>query len=357
MADETKLTRGTGFIKGMDHSSDAPSPYALILGITGKILPARCIGVAAELGLADHMADGGKTADELAQACAVHAPSLYRMLRYLASIGIFREDEQGAFHNTPASDTFRAGVPGSLRSMVRQSWQDVIWDTYKALPEGLATGEPAYKIAHGEPFFTHLSNNPELGALFDESMALMSGAENAVNANTYPFDDANTVVDVGGGRGGLLSEVLKATPNAKGILFDQAQVLADPTHLTAAGVMERCDLVEGNFFESVPSGGDVYMLKRILHDWSDADAIKILKAIRAAMSSDARVIVIDAVIQPGNDPDPNKYLDMGIMTLLEGRERTAADFETLFEAAGLKLRRILSTPAPSTMSIVEGVVR
>lgn len=341
----------------MDHKVDEPSPHAQVLGITGKILPARCIGVAAELGIADQLATGSKTPEQLAKTCSVHAPALYRLLRYLASIGIFQEDADGAFHNTPASETFREGVTGSVRSMVRQSWQDVIWDTYKALPEGLATGTPAYSIAHGEPFFTHLSNNPELGALFDESMALMSGAENAVIANTYPFGDANTVVDVGGGRGGLLAEVLKSNANTKGILFDQAQVLTEPEHLAAAGVLERCDLIDGNFFKSVPQGGDVYMLKRILHDWSDADAIKILKNIAAAMSPDARVAVVDAVIKPGNDPDPNKYLDMGIMTLLEGRERTATEFETLFEAAGLKLLGILPTPAPSTMSIIEGVTK
>lgn len=338
----------------MDHTSDAPSPHAQILGITGKILPARCIAVAAELGIADHLATGPQTPSELANACSVHAPSLYRMLRYLASIGIFEEDDAGAFHNTPASETFREGVTGSLRSMVRQSWQDVVWDTYKALPENITTGTPAFTLAHGEPFFSFLANNPDKGALFDESMALMSGAENAVIANTYPFEGAATVVDIGGGRGGLLAEVLKMHQNTRGVLFDQAQVLEEPEHLKSANVLEQCELVSGDFFKSIPTGGDVYMLKRILHDWSDADAITILKNIRAAMSPDSRVAVIDAVIKPGNDPDPNKYLDMGIMTLLEGRERTAEEFEELFQAAGLKLRRILPTPAPSTMSIVEG---
>lgn len=342
----------------MDHTSDTPSPppspQAQILGITGKILPARCIAVAAELGVADHLASGSKTTDELAELCSVHAPSLYRMLRYLASIGIFHEDENGRFQNTPASETFRADVPGSLRSMVRQSWQDVIWDTYKVLPESLESGTPAYTIAHGAPFFTHLSNNPELGALFDESMALMSSAENSVVANTYPFTDNATVIDVGGGRGGLIAEVLKTHTSAHGVLFDQAQVLEEPTHLKEANLVDRSDLIAGDFFKEVPSGGDVYVLKRILHDWSDEDAVKILKAVAAALSPEARIAVVDAVIEPGNDPDPNKYLDMGIMTLLEGRERTAKEFETLFAEAGLKVLRILPTPAPSTMSIVEG---
>lgn len=338
----------------MDHSTAEPNPHAQVLGITGKILPARCIAVAAELGIADHVAEAPKTARDLAALTSTHAPSLYRMLRYLASIGIFREDDDGAFHNTPASETFRDGVPGSVRSMVRQSWQDVIWDTYKALPDSLTSGTPAFTLAHKDPFFTYLANNAEQGALFDESMAMMSAAENSVVASTYPFGDVTTVYDIAGGRGGLLAEVLKTHDHITGVLFDQKQVLAEPEHLAAAGVLDRCELMDGDFFESVPGGGDVYLLKRILHDWSDADAIKILKNVRAAMTAEARVVVVDAVIKSGNDPDPNKYLDMGIMTLLEGRERTAEEFETLFAKAGLKLLRILPTPAPSTMSIVEG---
>lgn len=340
----------------MDHSTDTASAQSTILRITGQILSARCIGIAAELGLADHLDQRPMRAEELANVCNAHAPSLFRMMRFLASIDIFHQEQDGTFRNTPASDVLREGVPGSLRPMVRLAWQDVVWDTYRAMPEAIHNGKPAFAIAHGRPFFEHLEAEEDLGALFDASMALISGPENSVISSSYPFGDAKVVVDVGGGRGGLLAAILSDHQTLSGVLFDQQQVIAEPTYLSDAGMLERCKLVSGDFFEAVHPDGDVYLLKRILHDWSDADAIRILKSVRAAMSPDSRVAVVDAVLNPGNDADPNKYLDVGIMTLLEGRERTAEEFETLFSKAGLQLLRILPTPAPSTMSIIEGTV-
>ena len=339
-----------------DHSNDNPTPQAAILRITGQLLPARCIAIAAELGLADKLAGKPQRAEELAESCGIHAPSLFRMMRFLASIGIFLQEDNGAFRNTPQSDVLREGVPGSIHSLVRQGWQDVVWDTYKVLPEALKTGESAFTLAHGQAFFDHLAAHPDHGAMFDASMALMSGPENAVIAETYPFGEAETIVDIGGGRGGLLAAVLGRHENLKGLLFDQAQVIEAPEALMEAGLQDRCDFLAGDFFETAPSGGDVYILKRILHDWSDEDAVRILTSVRTAMGPNARVAVMDAVLKPGNEADPNKYLDVGIMTLLQGRERTAEEFEQLFTAAGLQLLRILPTPPPSTMSIVEGAL-
>ena len=175
-------------------------------------------------------------------------------------------------------------------------------------------------------------------------------------AETYPFGDAKTVMDIGGGRGGLLAAVLNQHQSLTGILFDQPQVVSNPEAIIKAGLEDRCDGVAGNFFEAIPGSADVYMLKRILHDWSDEGALRILTCIRKALTAEDRVAVIDAIIKPGNDADPNKYLDMGIMTLLQGRERTAEEFENLFTSAGLQLLRILPTPAPSTMSIIEGAL-
>ena len=339
-----------------DNLNASPAPQTAILRITGQLLPARCIAIAAELGLADHLAEQPLRAEELAEKCGIHGPSLFRMLRFLASIGIFHQEDNGTFRNTALSEVLRPDVEGSIFPLVRQGWQDVVWDTYRVLPDGLRTGEPAYTLAHGQAFFDHLASHPELGAMFDTSMALMSGPENDVIASTYPFGDATTVMDIGGGRGGLLAAVLSHHDNLSGILFDQAQVIEQPDALTDASLEGRYHCVAGNFFEAVPGGADIYLLKRILHDWSDNDAIKILTSVRKALSAEARVAVIDAVIKPGNDADPNKYLDLGIMTLLKGRERTAEEFETLFSSAGLQLLRILPTPAPSTMSIVEGAL-
>lgn len=340
----------------MDQPTDTASAQATILRITGQILPARCIGIAAELALADHLAETPMTADSLAHTCGIHAPSLFRMLRFLASIGIFHQDADGKFRNTDASNVLREGVPGSIRSLVRTTWQDVVWDTYKSMPKALEDGSTAFELAHGKPFFDHLADEQHLRALFDASMALMSGPENDIIAATYPFGDSTSVIDIGGGRGGLLASILILHPELDGALFDQGQVIAEPTLLSESNVMDRCELLAGNFFKEIPEGYDIYMLKRILHDWSDQDAIRILRGIRTAMSADSRVAVIDAVIKPGNDADPNKYLDVGIMTLLSGRERTAEEFEALFAEAGLQVLRIIPTPAPSTMSIIEGAL-
>lgn len=203
-----------------DHTNDNTSPQEAILRITGQLLPARCIAIATKLGLADRLADKPQRAEELAGLCGIHGPSLLRMMRFLASIGIFFQEENGAFRNTPQSDVLCEGVPGSIRPLVRQGWQDVVWDTYKALPESLDQGSCLYTLAHGQAFFDYLSANPDHGAMFDASMALMSGPENAVIAETYPFGDAKTVVDVGGGRAGLLAAILSQHADIKGVLFD-----------------------------------------------------------------------------------------------------------------------------------------
>jgi hypothetical protein len=228
----------------------------------------------------------------------------------------------------------------------------VIWDTYRRLPDTLRTGEPAFDQAFGMRFFEYLAAHEEIGARFDASMALMSSPENSALAAAYPFH--GTVVDVAGGRGGLISAILREHRDVRGVLFDQASVLLDVSKLLVAGQLDRCSLCAGDFFASVPTDGDLYVLKRVIHDWSDDDAVRILRACRASLRGGARILVIDAVLNSGNAPDPNKMLDVGIMALTHGRERSAEEFERLFEASGLKLLRIIPPTAPSSMSMVEG---
>jgi hypothetical protein len=331
------------------------SPRAFLGRLSRQLLLARCIALMAEIGIADRVAEAPATPTVLAAACGVNADALGRMLRFLAGNGVFRADGDGLIHNTEASDLLR-DRPGSMRDLLRQSWQDVIWDTYRHLAETLRTGTPAFDRAHGMPFFAYLAAHPEIGARFDASMALMSAPENAAIAAAYPFATDSCVVDVGGGRGGLLAAILARHPTARGILTDQPQVLEDAARLQVKTFGARCRLASGDFFRAVPEGGDVYILKRILHDWPDEDAVRILRAVGAALTPAARVLVVDAVIAPGNDPDPNKLLDVGIMALLRGRERTAEDFVRLFAASGLKLLRILPPAPPSTLSIVEGAL-
>jgi ubiquinone/menaquinone biosynthesis C-methylase UbiE len=331
--------------------ADTQTPQGLILGITGKVLTARCIGIVAELDVAEHLADGCETAEALAAKCGVNAPSLYRMLRYLASLGIFAEDDTGAFRNTEVSEVLRDSAPGSVRMLVRQQWQDVTWDVYKALPEAVQTGETAFDLAHGAPFFDFLAANPALNTLFDGAMAMMSAPENEVIARTYPFGENTRVADIGGGQGGLLATILQEHPTISCVLFDQAQVLENPAHLMAASVHDRCELIAGDFFNTAPPGCDVYILKRILHDWDDTDAARILQNLRKVLMPQARILIVDALIKRGNAPDANKYLDVGIMTLLRGRERTEKEMRTLCESAGLEVETVYPPEPPSTLSL------
>lgn len=331
------------------------NPHLAMLKITGHVMLARCIGIAAELGLADMMETGRLNAAALAKLTNTHEGALYRMLRYMASHGIFAEEPDGKFRNTPMSNLLRSGTPESMRDSVRQSWQDIVWDVYKSLPHTITTGEPAFNAAFGTDFFAYLATNQTVGAQFDAAMAKQSGPENAAIASAYPFEQSRVVVDVGGGRGGFMATLLKTYDGIRGLLFDQAYVLEQPNAVKDAGLGFRCDFVAGDFFAAVPKGGDVYVLKRILHDWDDDAALRILKNCAAVMTFTSRVVVVDAVLKPGNEPDPNKGLDMGIMALLRGRERTAQEFHSLFAAAGLRVTRIIATPAPSTMSIIEGV--
>jgi len=334
--------------------ASSTSSQEIIFRITSAVMTARVLGIVAELGIADLVAKTPSTAANIAKSTGTDVDFLYRILRFLASISVFEEDADGRFHNTAVSEVLRDGVPGSLRPMVRTAWQDVILDTYRQLPKAIKGGDPAFNLAHGQDFFEYLAANSEIGDLFDASMALMSAPENEALANAYDFSRVKCVVDVGGGRGGFLAALLGVNRHLKGVLFDQSHVISEPSHLEEAGVMNRCQIVDGNFFEAVPSHGDVYVLKRILHDWDDANAITILKSCRNALRPEDRLLVMDAVLKPGNGPDLNKALDVGIMALTRGRERTQADFERIFEAAGISLTRIIVAPSPSTMSIVEG---
>jgi hypothetical protein len=327
------------------------SPRAFFDRLSSQLLLSRCIAVVAEAGIADLVDERPRTPQDLANACQVNADALMRILRFLAANDVFQADGGGVIRNTPLSELLRS-APGSLRDQVRSSWQDVIWDTYRRLPDTLRTGEPAFDQAFGMRFFDYLAAHEEIGARFDASMALMSGPENSALAAAYPFH--GTVIDVAGGRGGLISAILREYGDVRGVLFDQASVLVDVSKLLVAEQLDRCSLCAGDFFTSVPAGGDVYALKRVLHDWSDADAIRILQACRMALRANARILVIDAVLKSGNAPDPNKMLDVGIMALTHGRERTAEEFQRLFEASGLRLLRIIPPTAPSSMSIVEG---
>jgi hypothetical protein len=331
------------------------SPPELMRNLAIGYWASRLVHVAAKLRLADLLKGGSRTVEDLASAADVQPVPLYRLLRALASLGIFAETKGRRFKLTPLAATLQTGVPNSMHAwamMVNEPW---MWDSWKELLPGVKTGEMPFLKAHGMPIFQYLEHHPEDLEVFGESMSSLSQAENPAIAAAYKFPKGRTLVDVGGGHGSLLAAILKANPSLKGVLFDQSAVIAraeNDKHITAKGIAQRCRLESGNFFEGVPKGGDAYIMKYILHDWNDEECVKILANCRAAMNEKGKVLVVDNVVSAGNDPSWGKLLDIQ-MLIIGGRERTKQEFATLFASAGLKLTRIVPTKCP--LSIVEGV--
>ena len=330
-----------------------PSPVEVIMNMALGYLVSRSLHVATELGIADLLKDGPKTIEELASSTGAHRDSLYRLLRTLAAQGVFAEDEHGRFVTTPAAVLLQQGVMRDGVLLCGEVTSDGSWwNAVGALRHSIMMGEPAFNRQHGMGFFDYLSAHPECGQWFDRRMANFAEAENPAIAGAYDYARFGHIVDVGGGQGGLLAEILKRHPTVRGILFDLPQVIRNPAYLSKEGFAERWTTVGGDFFQSVPTGGDAYVLKRILHDWSDEQCVRILRCCRAAMGDRARLLVVDAVVPAGNTPHPGKVMDI-LMMVLGGCERTEQEFSTLFAKAGLQLTTITTTP--STLSIVEAL--
>ena len=334
-----------------EKSAQGQAPFEKFIELRMGFLVSRALHVAAELGVADVLSDGPKTSDEIARATAAHAESLYRLLRMLAGHGVFEEDAARRFRLTSLGSLLRSDAFRDAARFV----DEADWAACGDLLHSIKSGEAAFEHVHGVKMFEYLVANPDANTRFDRVMANASLTENAGVARAYNFGKFRRIVDVGGGRGGLIAEILKTYPSARGVLFDQPQVVASPDLLTAAGVGDHCEIAAGNFFESVPAGGDAYLLKRIIHDWNDDIAVGILRRCRNAAKGGGRVFVVDAVIAAGNSPDPAKDMDIRMMALLGGKERTEAEFKDLFARAGLKLNQVLATT--SLMKIVEGEPR
>jgi hypothetical protein len=317
------------------------------MSVRSAWLVSRALHVAAELGVADALSDGPKTADQLAEATGAHPQSLYRLLRLLAAHGVFEGDAAGRFNLTSVGALLRTDA---LRDAARING-DAIWNAYGALLHSIKTGEAAFQRVHGVGFFDYLSSNREANTSFNHGMAKVSTTENSAIAKAYDFVGFRRVVDVGGGQGGLIAEILKAYPATRGVLFDLPQVVASPHYLKEAGVQDRCEIVAGSFFETMPRGGDAYVLKRVIHDWNDEICQTVLRKCRDAVADGGRIIVVEAVVPAGNEPHPSKASDLLMLVLGGGQERTEKEFRQLFESSGLKLNRII--PTSSIMSIVE----
>lgn len=310
------------------------------------------IYVSAKLGLADLIGDGARTADELAAETKTHTLSLYRLLRMLASVGVFSEDAAKKFSLTPVGRCLRSDVLGSQRAMAImcgeehfRAWCDLLYS--------VQTGKPAFDKAFGMPVFDWLSQHQEQAAIFDAAMVSVHGRETAALLDAYDFTEIETLADVGGGNGSVLIATLQRNPHLRGLLFDLSGVIARATqNFAAAGLTDRCQLISGSFFESIPAGADAYLMRHIIHDWNDDQCHTILTNIHRVLPATGRLLVAESVIPPGNDPFFGKLLDMNMLVIPGGQERTAAEYETLFAKAGFRLTRIVPTTAE--ISVIEG---
>ena len=309
----------------------------------------QAIFVAAELGVADLLGDGPKDPDELGKLAGVRADMLYRVLRALASIGIFAEDAEGRFMLTPLAETLR-GDSGQ-RAYARLHGQD-LYQTWGKLLDAVHSGNSGFSHAFGMPAFEYFSKHPDRGVVFDRAMTGHHGPEAGPMLDAYDFSGFDELVDVGGGNGSLLTAILRRHSRMRGVLFDLPRVVerAAPS-MANAGLGERCRIVGGDCLKSVPSGADAYLLRHVVHDWSDEDAAIMLRNCRSAMKPDGKVLVVEIVVPAGNDPSFAKWMDL-MMVTYGGKERSEKQYRQLFGAAGLQLTRIVPTKAG--ISVIEG---
>jgi hypothetical protein len=337
----------------MEHPSSPPPPppgAALLQLLVGRWI-SQGISTAAELGLADVLAGGALAPDAIAARIDAHAPTLRRLLRALASVGIFVEDADGRFANTPLSEMLRSDVAGSLRGMAQHVGHPASVRAWTDLTASVRTGEPAFRRVHGKEFFEHLEEAPDHAAAFDHAMHGVSGTETAAVLDAYDFNGTRVLVDVGGGDGTLLRAILGRHPELRGVVYDLESVVARTrARLGAYPEGPRMQVVGGSFFESVPAAGDTFLLKHIIHDWNDERCLTILRNIRRVIPADGRLLIIDAVLQPGNDPHFGKILDLEMIALTEGGcERTEAEFAALLTASGFVLAKVVPTAAPTSI--------
>jgi O-methyltransferase domain/Dimerisation domain len=331
--------------------TEAEPPHAQLVQMAHAHWVSRIVYAAAKLSVADHLATGPKGADELAGLTGTHAPSLYRLMRTLANLGILTEDATHRFALTPLGEALQTGAPGSARATILTIASDWWFNGFGHLLYSVQTGKSGFEKSLGMPVFDWLANHPEEASLFSETMIGVHGAEPAAVA-AYDFSGFTSIVDVGGATGHLLTTILSNYPGTRGILFDLPHVVRDaPALIETRGLSDRVTIEAGNFFERVPSGGDVYLLSHIIHDWSEEQCLSILGNCRREMSAKSRLLIIEMVLPAGDTPHPGKMLDMMMLVGPGGQERTEQEYGTLLDKAGLRLTRVVPTESP--VSVVE----
>lgn len=308
--------------------------------------------VAATLGIADHLEAGPRPVAALAASCGCRADALYRMLRAFSTLGIVRELADGCFELAALGQHLRTHAEGSLRAMAALYGERWIWDAYGNLLHSVRTGEPAFEAVHGRRFFDYLQQDGSASRSFNAAMTSYSAQEIPAIIAAYDFARFGAIADIGGGHGRLLAAVLRASRSARGILFDLPAVCTGAQQtLSDAGIADRTSVVSGDFFREVPRGAQLYVMKSIIHDWEDDSARCILANCRAAMTRDARLLLIERLIGDPNEADEAKLFDISMLAMLGGRERTAEEYRTLLESVGLRMTRTL--PTASHHSLIE----
>lgn len=337
---------------GTQPASEKLDPVAHLMQITVGCLPSQAAYVAAKLGIADLLKDGARPVAELAKKTNTHERSLYRVLRALASVGIFTETDLKAFDLTPPAKLLLTDHPGSLRDLVIFMGEKWHWSVYGEMLYSVQTGKVAWEKVHGLEVFPYFQQHAEEYEIFNRAMTSLSASALPALVEGYDFSGVKTLVDIAGGHGTLLAGFLKANPQLKGVLFDLPQVIEGaPALLKEEGVADRVKLESGDFFAGVTKGADAYMMKFIIHDWDDERALKILKNIHRDSASIARLLLFEMVVPRGNEPHFGKIQDLEMLVSPGGIERTEKEYRDLLSQAGFELRRVIPTKSP--LSIVE----
>ncbi len=337
-----------------DAASQALPPHAQLIQMGTASWISAVVYAAAKLGIADHLAAGPRSAVELAGTTRTHAPSLHRLMRTLAGLGILTERDGQRFALTPLGEALKAGAPGSARATLMAFCGPAFWHSWEEILYSLETGKTGFEKTRGMPLFDYLAQHPEEASYFSEAMVGFHGAEPPAVASAYDFSGAETVVDVGGATGNMLAAILSHHATPRGVLFDRPHVVRDaPALLQASGVEERVTIEPGDFFERVPSGGDTYLLSHIIHDWNEDQCLTILGHCRNVITPEGRLLIVETVLPTGDTPHQGKVQDMVMLVVPGGQERTEAEYASLLSKAGFRLNRVV--PTESVVSVVEAL--
>ena len=329
-------------------------PTEQMLQIMSGFWVSRGIWVAAKLGISDFLTDGPKTAEELAKLTDTHADSLYRILRMLAMVGIYNEDGERNFSLTPLSETLLTNVVGTLRGAAIAEMGEVHYDAWGNIMHSVKTGEIAFDDHFGMDIWQYFQKDPEKAENFNRYMAASSEHLNQAISSEYDFSPYKKLIDVGGGIGGMISAILEKNPDLNGAIYDAPTVVEQAKgFLASKGLSDRCETIAGDFFQSVPSGGDIYSMRWILHDWEDSKSITILENIKKVLPANGKLLLAEAVVPEVGQPHFSKFFDLIMLTMTGGRERTEREWRVLLEKAGYRIEKII--PTVSFLSIIEAV--